>query len=60
MGTFERMIILIGQAFKYDLLSLDQVPCPSILDPAEKYLSLIVPAYNEEHRLPGAINETMK
>ncbi|KAK4765218.1 hypothetical protein SAY86_026308 [Trapa natans] len=39
--------------------SLKKVPCPSVLHPAEKYLSLIVPAYNEEHRLPGAINETM-
>ncbi|CAK9134510.1 unnamed protein product [Ilex paraguariensis] len=37
-----------------------QVPCPHIFDPAEKYLSLIVPAFNEEHRLPGALDETMK
>ncbi|KAF5733822.1 glycosyl transferase family 2 family protein [Tripterygium wilfordii] len=39
--------------------SLKQVPCPNILDPAEKYISLIVPAFNEEHRLPGALEETM-
>ncbi|OWM70057.1 hypothetical protein CDL15_Pgr025906 [Punica granatum] len=39
--------------------SLKEVRCPSVIDPAEKYLSLIVPAYNEEHRLPGAIDETM-
>ncbi|CAN6565586.1 unnamed protein product [Malus baccata var. baccata] len=39
--------------------SLKQVPCPSIFDPAEKYLSLIVPAFNEELRLPGALDETM-
>ncbi|KAK3422480.1 dolichyl-phosphate beta-glucosyltransferase [Eucalyptus grandis] len=39
--------------------SLKKVQCPSIFDPAEKYISLIVPAYNEEHRLPGAIDETM-
>lgn len=45
---------------KYDSYSIKQVPCPSIHDPAKRYLSLIVPAYNEEHRLPGAINETMK
>ncbi|KAB2596126.1 dolichyl-phosphate beta-glucosyltransferase [Pyrus ussuriensis x Pyrus communis] len=38
---------------------LKQVPCPSIFDPAEKYLSLIVPAFNEELRLPGALDETM-
>ncbi|XP_024031037.1 dolichyl-phosphate beta-glucosyltransferase [Morus notabilis] len=39
--------------------SLKQVRCPSVFDPAEKYLSLIVPAFNEEHRLPGALDETM-
>ncbi|PPE02232.1 hypothetical protein GOBAR_DD00759 [Gossypium barbadense] len=39
--------------------SLKQVPCPDIVDPAEKYLSLIIPAYNEEYRLPGTLNETM-
>ncbi|KAF3433714.1 hypothetical protein FNV43_RR24817 [Rhamnella rubrinervis] len=39
--------------------SLKQVPCPSIYDPAEKYISLIIPAFNEEHRLPGALEETM-
>ncbi|KAK5833171.1 uncharacterized protein LOC108450500 [Gossypium arboreum] len=39
--------------------SLKQVPFPDIVDPAEKYLSLIIPAYNEEYRLPGTLNETM-
>ncbi|XP_057436477.1 uncharacterized protein LOC130728915 isoform X2 [Lotus japonicus] len=39
--------------------SLKQVPCPHIVDPASKYISLIVPAFNEEHRLPGALEETM-
>lgn len=38
---------------------LFQVQCPYIFDPAEKYLSLIIPAFNEEHRLPGALDETM-
>ncbi|KAK8677265.1 hypothetical protein V6N13_142813 [Hibiscus sabdariffa] len=42
-----------------DPKSLKQVPCPNIFDPAEKYLSLIIPAFNEEHRLPGALDETM-
>ncbi|XVF23888.1 hypothetical protein REPUB_Repub13aG0078400 [Reevesia pubescens] len=42
-----------------DPKSLKQVPCPYIFDPAEKYLSLIIPAFNEEHRLPGALDETM-
>ncbi|KAL1825085.1 hypothetical protein ACET3Z_011863 [Daucus carota] len=39
--------------------SLNPVPCPYISDPAEKYLSLVVPAFNEELRLPGALEETM-
>ncbi|XP_021618920.1 dolichyl-phosphate beta-glucosyltransferase isoform X2 [Manihot esculenta] len=39
--------------------SLKQVPCPHVNDPAEKYISLIVPAFNEEHRLPAALDETM-
>lgn len=39
--------------------SLKQVPCPHVVDPASKYISLIIPAYNEEHRLPGALEETM-
>ncbi|XP_022133738.1 dolichyl-phosphate beta-glucosyltransferase-like [Momordica charantia] len=39
--------------------SLKRVPCPSIFDPAEKYMSLIVPAYNEEYRLHGALEETI-
>ncbi|GAB4827464.1 hypothetical protein Ancab_034348 [Ancistrocladus abbreviatus] len=48
-----------GQASFEDPNSFKQVPCPSIFDPAEKYLSLIIPAFNEEHRLPGALDETM-
>ncbi|GFP96755.1 dolichyl-phosphate beta-glucosyltransferase [Phtheirospermum japonicum] len=39
--------------------SLKSVNCPHIRDPAEKYISLIIPAYNEEHRLPGALDETL-
>ncbi|KAI3470709.1 hypothetical protein Pfo_027372 [Paulownia fortunei] len=39
--------------------SLKPVTCPHILDPAEKYISLIIPAYNEEYRLPGALDETL-
>ncbi|XXG80889.1 hypothetical protein AAC387_Pa09g1654 [Persea americana] len=35
------------------------VACPSISDPAEKYMSLIIPAFNEEQRLPGALEDTM-
>ncbi|KAK7273014.1 hypothetical protein RIF29_14060 [Crotalaria pallida] len=39
--------------------SLKVVPCPHVVDPAAKYISLIIPAFNEEHRLPGALDETM-
>ncbi|XP_077216074.1 uncharacterized protein LOC143850726 [Tasmannia lanceolata] len=45
--------------FFEDPNSLKRVACPSISDPAEKYMSLIIPAFNEEHRLPGALDETM-
>lgn len=40
--------------------ALQQVPCPSILDAADKFLSLVIPAFNEEYRLPGALDETME
>ncbi|ONK61941.1 uncharacterized protein A4U43_C08F35140 [Asparagus officinalis] len=49
-----------SDAFFEDPSSLKKVPCPTIFDPAEKYLSLIVPAYNEEHRLPIALDEAME
>ncbi|RDX92016.1 Dolichyl-phosphate beta-glucosyltransferase [Mucuna pruriens] len=42
-----------------DPSSLKQVPCSHIVDPATKYISLIIPAFNEEHRLPGALEESM-
>lgn len=48
-----------GHPFLEDPNSLKQVPCPYIFDPAEKYISLIIPAFNEEHRLPGALDETL-
>ncbi|KAG8061542.1 hypothetical protein GUJ93_ZPchr0003g16926 [Zizania palustris] len=49
----------VSAAFFEDPNSLNKVPCPSIYDPAEKYISLIIPAYNEEHRLPEALTETL-
>ncbi|XXG80891.1 hypothetical protein AAC387_Pa09g1654 [Persea americana] len=45
--------------FFQDPISSKQVACPSISDPAEKYMSLIIPAFNEEQRLPGALEDTM-
>uniref|UniRef100_A0A0E0GVQ0 dolichyl-phosphate beta-glucosyltransferase n=1 Tax=Oryza nivara TaxID=4536 RepID=A0A0E0GVQ0_ORYNI len=49
----------VSAAFFEDPNSLNKVRCPSIYDPAEKYISLIIPAYNEEHRLPEALTETL-
>ncbi|XP_062214141.1 uncharacterized protein LOC133915130 [Phragmites australis] len=57
MHSLERTAV--SDAFFEDPNSLNKVPCPSIFDPPEKYISLIVPAYNEEHRLPEALTETL-
>lgn len=43
-----------------DPSSLEKVPCPSVFDPAEKYISLVIPAYNEEARLPVYLEETLR
>lgn len=48
-----------SDSFFEDPSSLNKVPCPSIFDPADKYLSLIIPAYNEEDRLPSTLDETL-
>jgi hypothetical protein len=42
------------------LCSSLQIPCPSILSEPTKSLSIIVPAYNEEDRLPATLDETLK
>ncbi|KAI5062199.1 hypothetical protein GOP47_0022738 [Adiantum capillus-veneris] len=50
-------------AFLEDPTSLenhDKTLCPSVFDPAQKYLSLIIPAFNEEDRLPVYIEETLR
>ncbi|OQU84975.1 hypothetical protein SORBI_3004G152501 [Sorghum bicolor] len=50
----------VSDAFFEDPNSLKKVPCPSDFYPPRKYISLIVPAYNEKHRLPEALMETLK
>ncbi|KAL9230132.1 hypothetical protein vseg_005521 [Gypsophila vaccaria] len=50
---------VVGESVFEDPSSLNPVPCPSIFDPAEKYMSLIIPAFNEEQRLPSALEETI-
>ncbi|ERN07842.1 dolichyl-phosphate beta-glucosyltransferase isoform X2 [Amborella trichopoda] len=49
----------VSAAYFEDPNSLRKVAFPSVFDPAEKYISLIIPAFNEEHRLPLALDETM-
>ena len=36
----------------------EAIPYPSVFDPPELYVSFIVPAYNEERRLPAMLDET--
>ncbi|VFQ88390.1 unnamed protein product [Cuscuta campestris] len=55
---FNRDHVEAPPAFE-DPNSLTPVPCPSIFDPAQKYMSLIIPAYNEENRLPAALDEML-
>lgn len=39
--------------------SLTPLACPSVWAPATKQLSVVIPAYNEEDRLPGTLDETL-
>eukprot|EP00271_Cylindrocystis_brebissonii_P016803 TRINITY_DN4135_c0_g1_i2.p1 TRINITY_DN4135_c0_g1~~TRINITY_DN4135_c0_g1_i2.p1 ORF type:complete len:364 (+),score=63.98 TRINITY_DN4135_c0_g1_i2:405-1496(+) len=48
-----------GEGYLEDPSSLKRVPLPSIFNPAEKYLSIILPAYDEEVRLPATLDEAL-
>jgi len=37
-----------------------QVPFPSLFGPAGKYLSLVMPAYNEQDRIRSTLDETLR
>lgn len=37
-----------------------QVPCPSIFGEPSKVLSVVIPAFNEEDRLPATLQETLR
>lgn len=39
--------------------SITPLPCPSIWSAATKQLSVVIPAFNEEDRLPGTLDETL-
>lgn len=43
-----------------DPTSLETHPFPSIFGAAEKYISLVIPAYNEEARLGSTLDETLQ
>ncbi|KAL4439689.1 hypothetical protein ABPG75_002690 [Micractinium tetrahymenae] len=42
-----------------DPSSLRKVPCPSIFSEPSKELTVVIPAYNEEQRLPATLQETL-
>ena len=37
-----------------------QIPVPSIFSEATKSLTIVIPAYNEERRLPSTLDETFR
>lgn len=37
-----------------------QTPAPSIFSEASKTLTIVIPAYNEQSRLPSTLDETMR
>lgn len=45
--------------FMEDPSSFERVQFPSIFDPASKYLSLIMPAFNEQDRIRSTLDETL-
>lgn len=49
-----------AQAYFEDPSSLLKVPFPSIFAPAELYLTLVVPAFDEEARLGVTLDETLR
>ncbi|OAE18567.1 hypothetical protein AXG93_1923s1230 [Marchantia polymorpha subsp. ruderalis] len=47
-------------SFMEDPTSLEKIQLPSVFGPAEKYLSMIMPAYNEENRLRSGLDDTLR
>lgn len=48
-----------GQPYMEDPSSLEKVPFPSVFDPSGKYMSLIMPAFNEQDRIRSTLDETL-
>jgi glycosyltransferase involved in cell wall biosynthesis len=42
-----------------DPSSLTKLPCPSIYQDPSKFISIVIPAYNEQDRLPATLEETL-
>jgi dolichyl-phosphate beta-glucosyltransferase len=49
----------ISDVYFEDPSSLKRTPVPSLFDAATKSLSIVIPAYNEEDRLPSTVEETL-
>ncbi|KAL2652431.1 hypothetical protein R1flu_020559 [Riccia fluitans] len=47
-------------SYMEDPTSLEKIPLPSVFDPPEKYISLIMPAYNEQDRLRNNLDDTLR
>eukprot|EP00898_Chlorokybus_atmophyticus_P008536 jgi/Chlat1/8684/Chrsp88S08063 len=50
----------VAEDFLEDPNSLEKVRNSSVFDPPQKYLSIVVPAYNERGRLPGTLDHTLR
>lgn len=49
----------ISDVYFEDPSSSKRTPVPSLFDAATKSLSIVIPAYNEEDRLPSTVEETL-
>ena len=45
-------MLILTKKYTLNLFSDERIPFPSLSDPATLTLSVIIPAYNEEERLP--------
>ncbi|BDA51359.1 Dolichyl-phosphate beta-glucosyltransferase [Coccomyxa sp. Obi] len=50
----------VSERFFESPTSLQKIPVPSIFSEATKSLTIVIPAYNEEARLPTTLDETLR